>query len=140
MSEAMLAAARLYNDPRYFSPSEIRIRNNRIKRQRIVRRQIIVLSILATLFLFVTIFMASSFMADAQSDDSFVPEFKYYKTITVHSGDTIWEIANDNYNANHYDDIYKYIDEIKNINAIDDSDSLSAGEALILPYYSSEFK
>ncbi len=139
MSEAMLAAARLYNDPRYFSPSEIRIRNNRIKRQRIVRRQIIVLSIIATLFLFITIFMASSFMADAQSD-SYTPEFKYYKTITVHSGDTLWEIANDNYNSNHYDDIYKYIVEIKDINVIDDLDSLSAGEALILPYYSTEFK
>ena len=36
MSEAMRAAASLYNNPRYNSDSEIRIQKNKIKRQSII--------------------------------------------------------------------------------------------------------
>ncbi len=139
MSEAMMAAAKLYNDPRYFSPSEVRIRNNRIKRQRIVRRQIVFLTIAISILMFVIIFFTSSLMSDAQSDN-YEPTFKYYKTITVHAGDTIWDIANSNYSSDHYNDISDYISEIQSINNISDNNIVNAGESLILPYYSTEYK
>lgn len=139
MSEAMRAAASLYNDPRYFSESEVRIRKNKMKRQRIFRRQICLLALASALVLFLMIFIFSSFMSDAQSDD-FTPEFKYYKTVTVHANDTLWDIAKNNYPSEHYKNVNAYISEICSINSIADSSSLQAGEALIIPYFSTEFK
>ena len=139
MSEAMYAAAKLYNDPRYFSDSEIRIRNNRIKRQKIVRRQFTLLFAFLTLVLFISIFIGTTLMSDAQSDD-FVPEFKYYKSVTVHTGDNIWNIASDYYSPEHYDNMNAYVFEICNLNRINKSDNIKSGENLIIPYYSTEFK
>ena len=139
MSEAMYAAAKLYNDPRYFSDSEIRIRNNRIKRQKIVRRQFTLLFAFLTLILFISIFIGTTLMSDAQSDD-FVPEFKYYKSVTVHTGDNIWSIASDYYSSEHYDNMNAYVFEICNLNRINKSDNIKSGENLIIPYYSTEFK
>ncbi len=139
MSNAMIAAASLYNDPRYFSASEVRIRNNRRRRQQIFRRQVFLLALLAAVMIFFMAFMFSSLMADAQSDD-FVPSFKYYKTITIHTDDTLWAVAEDNFDSEHYTDIGAYMAEIRSINGITNSDMLHAGEALIIPYYSSEFK
>ncbi len=139
MSDAMLAAARLYNDPRYFSKSEVRIRNNKIKRQKIVRRQYLTLSFIISIILFVTIFWGSTLMSDAQSDE-FVPQYKYYKTITVHTGDTLSGIAHDNFNSEKYNNIDAYLNEIMSINNIVDSSKLNAGESLIIPYYSAEYK
>ncbi len=139
MSEAMRAAASLYNDPRYYSKSEIRIRKNRIRRQRIVRRQIILLSLAIALFIFLLSFLFSSLMADAQTDE-YRPEFKYYKTVTVHADETMWEIASANYAEDHYKNINAYISEICSINSISDANSIKAGEALVVPYYSTEYK
>ena len=129
MSDAMLAAASLYNDPRYFSPSEIRIRNNKIRRQRIVRRQLFALSVFTSIILFLLIFMTSSFLSDAQSD-SFVPEYKYYKSVTVHSGDTLGYIAKENYSSDHYTNIDSYIDEIISIKMI-----LQLESSLLFPIF-----
>lgn len=139
MSDAMLAAARLYNNPRYFDPSEIRIRQNKIKRQRIVRRQYILLTLVISILLFMLMFFRLSVMSDAQSDD-FEPEYKYYKTVTVYSGDTLWDIANSNYNSDKYSDMNTYIDEILSINSMANADQVKAGESLIIPYFSKEYK
>lgn len=139
MSEAMRAAASLYNDPRYYSKSEVRIRNNKLRRQRIVRRQIILLALVVALFIFVLSFLLSSLMADAQSDE-YKPEFKYYKTVTVHTDETMWDIAKANYSDDHYRDLNEYISEICSINSIGNANSIKAGEALVIPYYSDVFR
>ena len=95
MSDAMRAAASLYNDPRYFSRSEVRIRKNKIRRARIFRRQVALLCAVVALLIFTSILFASTIKSQAQSDD-FVPSFKYYKTVTVHSQDNMWSIAKAN--------------------------------------------
>ena len=139
MSDAMRAAASLYNDPRYYSKSEVRIRKNKIRRARIFRRQVFLLSVAVALLIFVGILFISTIKSEAQSD-TYVPEFKYYKTITVHSDDSMWKIASVNYSSAHYDDMQDYIAEICSINAISNPDRLNAGESLVVPYYSPEFK
>ena len=122
-----------------YNKSEDRIRRNRIKRQRIVRRQYAVLITLVTFLLFLAIFMFSSILSDARSD-GYTPDIKYYKTITVHSGDTLMNIASDDFPEDHYKNINSYIFEICTINRIKDADHLNSGESLIIPYYSTEFK
>ena len=139
MSEAMKAAASLYNNPRYFSESEIRIQKNKKRRQKIYRRQVLMVSLAVACLMFMIIFITSTLLTNAQSDNMEF-EYKYYKTVTVHADDTMWDITSANYSADHYKDMNGYINEICNINSISDRDNLKAGEALIVPYYSTEFK
>ncbi len=139
MTNAMYAAASLYNDPRFFSKSEIRIRANKARRQRIFKRQLSLIIVLATMVLFTFIFMCSSIYSDAQSDN-YEPEFKYYTTVTVHAGDSLWSIATENYSEDHYNNLSSYITEICKLNRMDTDSTLNAGESLIIPYYSKEYK
>jgi hypothetical protein len=139
MSEAMRAAASLYNNPRYNSVSEIRIQKNKIRRQRIVRRQFMLLGLSIALVVFLFILMGTSIMSSAQSDE-YQPEFKYYKTVTVHTNETLWNIADSNFSSGNYDSLNSYMGEICKINSISDPNSIKAGEAIIIPYFSTEFK
>lgn len=139
MSEAMRAAASLYNNPRYNSVSEIRIQQNKIRRQRIVRRQYFLLGLTIALVIFLFAFIGTTVMSSAQSDE-YEPSFKYYKTVTVHSDETLWNIANANFSEDNYDNLNEYIGEICMINAITDPDKINAGEDIVVPYYSAEFK
>ena len=139
MSEAMRAAASLYNNPRYNSVSEIRIQQNKIRRQRIVRRQYFLLGLTIALVIFLFAFIGTTVMSSAQSDE-YKPSFKYYKTVTVHSDETLWNIANANFSEDNYDNLNEYIGEICMINAISDPDKINAGEDIVVPYYSADFK
>ena len=134
-----MAAARLYNDPRFLAPSELRIRANKIRRQKIVRRQYFAIITVVTIILFTAIFFGFSLLSDAQSEE-FVPSYKYYKTVTVHAGDTLTGIANSYYCSDKYKNIEQYISEIEDINQLYDTSSILAGEQLIIPYYSTEYK
>ncbi len=139
MSEAIRAAASLYNNPRYNSVSEIRIQQNKIRRQRIVRRQYFLLGLTIALVIFLFAFIGTTVMSSAQSDE-YEPSFKYYKTVTVHSDETLWNIANANFPEDNYENLNEYIGEICMINAISDPDTINAGEDIVVPYYSAEFK
>ncbi len=139
MSKALMTAAKLYNDQRFLSKSEIRIYNNKLRRRRIVRRQKFMLATVTAIILFLIIFITSTLMLDAQSDE-YMPEFKYYKEITVHTGDSLWGIARENISYNNYKDLGSYIAEICSINNLHDGSALKAGESLIIPYYSTEYK
>jgi nucleoid-associated protein YgaU len=78
-------------------------------------------------------------MSDAQSD-TFEPQFKYYKSVTVHADDTLWDIARDYYAEDQYSDMSEYISEICSINRLGNVNMIKSGEELIIPYYSAEFK
>ena len=58
---------------------------------------------------------------------------KYYKTVHVEAGDTLWSIAEENMTA-EYDDIHDYIKEIKAINNMIDS-RIYADQNICVPYY-----
>lgn len=62
------------------------------------------------------------------------PGYKYYTSIVVEKGDTLWDIAN-HYITPEYSDISEYIGEVKSLNHLD-GDEIHAGEYLAIPYYS----
>ena len=101
MSEALMKAAMLYNDPRFVSRSEIRILNNKKRRMRIVRRQRLALTAVIAVVIALVIFLAMTLTIDAETG-RFEPEYKYYRQITIHSGDTLWTIASANLPREHY--------------------------------------
>lgn len=64
---------------------------------------------------------------------------KYYTSIEIEEGDTLWSIASEYMSPDHYDSINDYIVEIKEMNGIS-SDTIHSGNHLIVSYYSEEIK
>lgn len=58
---------------------------------------------------------------------------KYYKSIQLQAGDTLWDIAKEHMNQ-EYDTIFEYIDEVKEINNLDD-DEIHEGQYLTIAYF-----
>lgn len=63
---------------------------------------------------------------------------KYYTTVQVDAGDSLWSIAGE-YITPEYGDMEHYIKEIKRINGLH-GDQILQGSYLSIPYYSSEEK
>lgn len=63
--------------------------------------------------------------------------YKYYTSIQVEQGDTLWNIAN-KYMTEGYADLDDYIEEICVINRISAGD-IHSGQYLTIPYYSGEY-
>lgn len=117
--------------------SERRIRNNRIRRKRQLYRNIA--ACLFTVFLIISLsFAFFSFKTKAQSSDEEIL-YKYYKSIVVENGDTLWGYAEIYGNTEYYDSYETYIKEVMHINFLPD-EQITYGQHLILPYYSPDIQ
>ena len=58
--------------------------------------------------------------------------YKYYKSIEILAGDTLWEIAQE-YRTADYDSLHAYINELKAVNGLT-SDEIQAGQYLTVIY------
>ncbi len=67
-----------------------------------------------------------------------VPTYKYYTSIEVDQGESLWSIAVDHMSP-EYKDVYDYMSEIATINHLH-GDQLDRGQRIIIPYYSTEYK
>ena len=68
-----------------------------------------------------------------------VPErdvYKYYTSICIEKGDTLWSIANQ-YMTEEYDGIEEYIYEVRRLNLLC-GDGIHAGKYLMIPRYAVE--
>lgn len=115
---------------------ERRIRNNRIRRARQLRRRIFIASITLCLSLAAGM-IGCSFLSSAQ-DEEHIISYKYFASVMVQPGDTLSSIARE-YMDEHYDSVDAYVSEVRFTNHLLDDD-ICAGEYLILPYYSTEFR
>lgn len=66
--------------------------------------------------------------------------FKYYTRITVEEGENLWELADSYIDYDYYKNKNSYIAEVRHINHLDESCSITVGQTLIFPYYSGEYK
>lgn len=120
------------NHSPYNSVSERRIRNNRRMRNLQLQRHMRIS--LLTIFLVLSCSgLFFGFKSRAQSGDEPV-RCKYYKSVMVHSGDTIWEYAELYADSEFYDSHQSYIHEVMNMNGLSD-DRLTAGQYILIPYY-----
>ena len=95
------------------------------------------IAFLATVFVMVTILFIGSIMFSMSAKAKEISTgYKYYTSIIVEKGDTLWDIAN-MYMSPEYTDIKKYIYEVKTLNHLK-GDEIHAGEYLTIPYYSSD--
>lgn len=108
------------------------------KREAIVRRQRGLLAIAIILVVALGILLGSSINAMASSEKDISSYNKYYVSIRVESGDTLWTIADEyveGFNLSKSD----YIKEVCQINSISE-DNIHAGDYIVVPYYSQDIK
>lgn len=80
----------------------------------------------------VVVILCSAFIS-VKAKGSDTTGCKYFTTIQVEEGDSLWSIA-DSYCSSDYTDYNEYIDEVKSINNMDD-DNIKKGSYLVVPYY-----
>ena len=138
MTRALMTAATMYNDQRFLSKSELRIYKNKLRRKKIVRRQRILLFLAAALLIFGIVFLSMTLSSSATGENNIL--YKYYKPVSVQAGESLWSIASDNISYEKYDDMEAYITEVRNINHLEEDEGILAGEEIVVPYYSKEYK
>lgn len=67
------------------------------------------------------------------------PAYKYYTSIEIQKGDTLWGLADVYMDRDYYKTRADYINEVMKINRMV-TGRLIAGKELIIPYYSAEEK
>lgn len=77
-------------------------------------------------------------LAKAEEPDK-DPVYKYYTSIKVQPGDTLWDIAEEYIDYDYYSTRMDYIYEVMKINHLI-TDHLTAGKKITIPYYSVEKK
>lgn len=105
------------------------------KRNLQLRAAAALLSFVAVIFLLIFHFTPQNTQADSEPK---APTYKYYTSIRVSSGDTLWDIANE-YRTEEYSSISNYISEVREINHLK-SNQITDGMYLCVPYYSEECK
>ena len=108
------------------------------KREAVVRRQKSILALVVLALVIFGILLGTGMNALASSDKDIASYNKYYVSIRVESGDTLWTIADeyiDGFNIEKDD----YIKEVCEINEIS-KDDIHAGDYIVVPYYSQDVK
>ncbi|MDE5679588.1 MAG: LysM peptidoglycan-binding domain-containing protein [Lachnospiraceae bacterium] len=118
-----------------FLNSEYRKQRNKMKRLRHFRRQCFLVLFTVLLILLLTV-SYHAILSKATSDEPV--SYKYYTSIEISYGDSLWSIA-DKYAGKEYATADDYVHEVMEINHLKEA-SLIAGQYLVIPYYSTEFK
>ncbi len=111
--------------------SERRIHSNRLKRRQERRRNVLLFVTTVWLVLSLT-FTCSGFLSNAKEQEM-SGEHKYYTSILIREGDTLWSIAR-TYMDHHYSCEEDYIRELCSINSLADEE-IRAGMYLVIPYF-----
>lgn len=108
--------------------------------QRIIQRLTLIrhFTIIAMLVLFVCSMIGLGTLLGSSSKASNNNNYKYYTSVEIKNGDTLWDIASE-YVTEEYDSLQEYVTEVKSLNRMQ-GDSIRSGQFLIVPYYSSELK
>lgn len=83
-----------------------------------------------------------SFFSSAHGNSEEEPvEYKYYKSVEIREGDSLWSIAKE-YMGSEYESVYEYMDELADINHIEayEMDELREGDYLTIAYYDSDYR
>ena len=112
--------------------SELRIMNNRRRRRQQLRRNCAML-VLTTLLILGASTVCFGLKAKAQ-DAGRTISCKYYKSLAIERGDTLWDIACEYADEEFYDSLSRYGEEVIQINHLCD-ETIIAGQHLRIPYY-----
>jgi len=111
-----------------------RARKLQVQRQ----RRTILFTAVALILGVVLAFSTLGTNAKASGSDQATESYKYYKQVYVESGDTLWNIAEQNTDGS-VSEIKTYMDEVRTINSMSKYETLKSGTYITVPYYSSEY-
>lgn len=106
----------------------------RLRRER--RYRILKLAVTAIATLCIILAFATTYGAIKSNANS---KFKYYTSVTVEAGESLWDIADEYIDYDIYTSKNYYISEVKSINHLNEEGTIVEGQMLIVPYYSAEF-
>ena len=108
-----------------------------LKRRKQVAKQKMVL-LLATVFVITigSVIFGSIFSSAKNSDDD-IQRYKYYKSVVIEQGDSLWSIEQE-YKAKDVT-TKEYVEELKELNALK-SESIHEGQHLLVAYYDTELR
>lgn len=92
-----------------------------------------ILSVMAAAALVCIILFSSRSITSADETGEAVKLTKYYKTITIETGDSLWSIA-DQYRSGEYRTTKDYVEELRLMNGLH-SDRIQAGQKLVVAYF-----
>lgn len=120
-----------YNSREY--ERTIRNRKRALQRKREVRRHILMIICGISLLLILTFFHKSitTNAADLESKTY----CKYYQSIMIEEGDSLWSYAKEYADDIHYESSLDYIEEVRFINHLESDDTLITGNYIVIPYY-----
>ncbi|MCI6467188.1 MAG: LysM peptidoglycan-binding domain-containing protein [Faecalicatena sp.] len=105
---------------------------NRIKR-------LLILCIITVFLVFGACALFGNILSSAHAGNTESPaRFKYYTSIEIQPGDTLWDIAKV-YITEDYESVPEYVQALKEINSLD-TDNIEAGQNLIVAYNDTKFK
>lgn len=107
------------------------------KRKRdVYLKRMMILFATIILILGISVFYGARLVNAHDRADNDTIEQKYYKSIQIVAGDTLWNIAEEYMNEN-YDSVTEYIDELKAINGLT-SDSIQEGQYITIAYFDAD--
>ena len=115
---------------------ELRNYKRKLRRQKELRRKLF-LAILSVCIILTCVLSYSALISNASAECDDI-SYKYFTSIEVESGDTLWSIAKEYKDEKFYDSTKDYVDEVVQMNHLS-STQITAGQFLIIPYYSTEF-
>lgn len=92
-----------------------------------------VVTLLAICMLFLGVFIGSKKVAQVEAQTSLQNREKFYTSIVVKEGDTLWSLA-DEYMTRDYEDRDAFMDEVRQMNDLTGS-VIHSGSTLLIPYY-----
>lgn len=125
---------------RNYSEKKNRKRNKRYKKANNSLSRFLT-GIFAVMIIMACSFGFGSFFSSAHDNTSSdKAEFKYYKSIQIEKGDSLWSIAEE-YMGTEFDSVSDYIDELIQINQLstDDMNNLQEGDYLLVAYFDTEY-
>lgn len=101
--------------------------------------RLLILCILTVFLVFGGCALFGNVLSSAHAGNAESPaNFKYYTSIEIQPGDTLWDIAKA-YITEDYESVPEYVQALKEINSLD-TDDIEAGQNLIVAYNDTEFK
>ena len=115
-----------------FEYSERRIIKNRRRRNKQLKQRLLISALVISLFVILTFF----FMSTKSMADNKEPLYKYYKSVQIQPGDTLYDLSTVYVNP-EMNDVDSFIAEVRYINNLEDDSYLYEGNYIVVPYYAS---
>lgn len=111
-------------------------RRNIIRKKQIAKRRIFLL-LSAVFVITLGSIVYGSIFSSAKDESKDTQQYKYYKSIEIQAGDSLWTIAEEYCDESYDGDIQQYIKELKELNSLK-SEKIHAGRKLLVFYYDTE--